>query len=186
MEDESDLTGATPRRRPKPDVLEIGGRRLKPSTLMMGHGFDPALVRRLAEAADLPDLDLRVRECGGRQAPFRGRHRQAAGRRRGPRLFALQRAQPGDIGGPAQRLGGCRGRALLLERHVGDRDAAADLRPARRRRRPFGPALRRDRDVDRPHPRPLRRQLARFPGGRDPRGDRSGDRAGQGAWAGSR
>jgi len=43
MEDESDLTGATPRRRPKPDVLEIGGRRLRPSTLMMGHGFDPAL-----------------------------------------------------------------------------------------------------------------------------------------------
>jgi len=43
MTDESDLSGATPRRRPKPDVLEIGGRRLKPSTLMMGHGFDPAL-----------------------------------------------------------------------------------------------------------------------------------------------
>ena len=43
MENESDLTGATPRRRPKPDVLEIGGRRLQPSTLMMGHGFDPAL-----------------------------------------------------------------------------------------------------------------------------------------------
>ena len=43
MADESDLTGTTPRRRPKPDVLEIGGRRLKPATLMMGHGFDPAL-----------------------------------------------------------------------------------------------------------------------------------------------
>src|SRR5690349_7169584 len=43
MNDESDLTGGTPRRRPKPDVLEIGGRRLKPATLMMGHGFDPAL-----------------------------------------------------------------------------------------------------------------------------------------------
>jgi len=43
MEDESDLTGATPRRRPKPAVLEIDGRRLKPSTLMMGHGYDPAL-----------------------------------------------------------------------------------------------------------------------------------------------
>jgi methionine-gamma-lyase len=43
MADESDLTGATPRRRPKPSVLELGGRRLKPSTLMMGHGFDPAL-----------------------------------------------------------------------------------------------------------------------------------------------
>src|SRR5688572_22260485 len=43
MEDEAELTGTTPRRRPKPDVLEIGGRKLKPSTLMMGHGFDPAL-----------------------------------------------------------------------------------------------------------------------------------------------
>lgn len=43
MADENQLTGTTPRRRPKPDVLEIGGRRLKPSTLMMGHGFDPAL-----------------------------------------------------------------------------------------------------------------------------------------------
>jgi methionine-gamma-lyase len=42
-EDESDLTGATPRRRPKPGVLEIGGRKLKPATMMMGHGFDPAL-----------------------------------------------------------------------------------------------------------------------------------------------
>ena len=38
-----ELTSTTPRRRPKPDVLEIGGRRLKPSTLMMGHGYDPAL-----------------------------------------------------------------------------------------------------------------------------------------------
>jgi len=41
--DESDLTGTTPRRRAKPDILAIGNRRLKPSTLMMGHGFDPAL-----------------------------------------------------------------------------------------------------------------------------------------------
>jgi methionine-gamma-lyase len=42
-QDESDLSGATPRRRPKKGVLEIGGRKLKPATLMMGHGFDPAL-----------------------------------------------------------------------------------------------------------------------------------------------
>jgi methionine-gamma-lyase len=33
----------TPRRRPKPDVMAIGNRRLKPATLMMGHGYDPAL-----------------------------------------------------------------------------------------------------------------------------------------------
>ena len=39
----ADLAGTTPRRRPKPDVLEISGRKLRPSTLMMGHGFDPAL-----------------------------------------------------------------------------------------------------------------------------------------------
>ncbi|MFS0737719.1 cystathionine gamma-synthase family protein [Sphingomonas sp. 1P06PA] len=43
QETEADLTSATPRRRPKPEVMEIGGRKLSPSTLMMGHGFDPAL-----------------------------------------------------------------------------------------------------------------------------------------------
>ena len=43
MDDEADLTGATARRRPKADVLEIGGRKLNPATLMMGHGYDPAL-----------------------------------------------------------------------------------------------------------------------------------------------
>jgi methionine-gamma-lyase len=43
MEDEADITSATPRRRPKPDVLAINNKRLKPATLMMGHGFDPAL-----------------------------------------------------------------------------------------------------------------------------------------------
>src|ERR1041384_5748621 len=43
MTDESDLSGATPRRRPKPEVMEIGGRRLSPATLMMGHGYDPTL-----------------------------------------------------------------------------------------------------------------------------------------------
>ena len=42
-ENEAELTGAAPRRRPKPDILEIDGRRLKPSTLMMGHGYDPML-----------------------------------------------------------------------------------------------------------------------------------------------
>src|SRR6201989_2841033 len=43
MADESDLTGGTPRRRPKQGALEIGGKKLKPSTLMMGHGYDPML-----------------------------------------------------------------------------------------------------------------------------------------------
>jgi methionine-gamma-lyase len=42
MEQEPDGPDA-PRRRPRPDVVAIGNRRLKPSTLMMGHGYDPAL-----------------------------------------------------------------------------------------------------------------------------------------------
>lgn len=42
-ETEAELTGATPRRKPKPDIDTIGGRKLKPATLMMGHGYDPML-----------------------------------------------------------------------------------------------------------------------------------------------
>ncbi len=42
-ETEADLTGATPRRRPRAQPLEVGGRRLSPETLMMGHGYDPML-----------------------------------------------------------------------------------------------------------------------------------------------
>src|SRR6201991_4478837 len=42
-ETEAELTGAAPRRRPKPPVDKVGGRRLKPATLMMGHGYDPML-----------------------------------------------------------------------------------------------------------------------------------------------
>ncbi len=53
--DNSDLTGTTPRRKPKQDVTEIGGRELSPATLMMGYGFDPMLSGGLAEAADFPD-----------------------------------------------------------------------------------------------------------------------------------
>jgi methionine-gamma-lyase len=40
---EADLTAVETRVSPKPEVDQIGGRKLKPSTLMMGHGFDPAL-----------------------------------------------------------------------------------------------------------------------------------------------
>ena len=40
---EADLTGTTPRKNPKPPVEDIGGRALKPATLMMGHGYDPML-----------------------------------------------------------------------------------------------------------------------------------------------
>ncbi|AKH44095.1 methionine-gamma-lyase [Altererythrobacter atlanticus] len=46
MSDPKDLPPidpTTPRRKPKPEVTKIGGRKLKPSTLMMGFGYDPVL-----------------------------------------------------------------------------------------------------------------------------------------------
>lgn len=42
-ETEAELTDAAPRRRPKANVDTVGGRKLKPSTMMMGHGYDPVL-----------------------------------------------------------------------------------------------------------------------------------------------
>ena len=42
-EDEAQLSGATSPRKPKPSPRTIGNHKLSPSTLMMGHGFDPAL-----------------------------------------------------------------------------------------------------------------------------------------------
>jgi methionine-gamma-lyase len=43
-ETEAELTAVpTPRRKPKPAADSIDGRKLKPATLMMGHGYDPAL-----------------------------------------------------------------------------------------------------------------------------------------------
>src|SRR5690349_5263464 len=42
-ENEAELTGVTPRRRPKREIIEVGGRRLQPSTMMMGYGYDPTL-----------------------------------------------------------------------------------------------------------------------------------------------
>jgi methionine-gamma-lyase len=42
-ETEADMSGVEVRVSPKAHVEEIGGRKLKPSTLMMGHGYDPML-----------------------------------------------------------------------------------------------------------------------------------------------
>ena len=40
---ESATNTPTPRRKPKPERTQINGRPLKPSTMMMGHGYDPDL-----------------------------------------------------------------------------------------------------------------------------------------------
>jgi len=34
---------SAPRRKPKPSAEKLAGRKLKPATLMMGHGYDPQL-----------------------------------------------------------------------------------------------------------------------------------------------
>ncbi|TCD06268.1 cystathionine gamma-synthase family protein [Erythrobacteraceae bacterium CFH 75059] len=44
MPDALDSSGnPLPRRKPKPEVTSLNGRRLKPATLMMGYGYDPVL-----------------------------------------------------------------------------------------------------------------------------------------------
>jgi methionine-gamma-lyase len=43
QETEADLTGGEPQPQPNAGPKSINGRKLKPSTLMMGHGFDPML-----------------------------------------------------------------------------------------------------------------------------------------------
>ncbi len=114
MEDESDLTGATPRRRPKPDVLEIGGRRLKPSTLMMGHGFDPAL----SEGSLKPPIFLTSTFVFENAAAGKRHFEGVTGKRPG----GAEGLVYSRFNGPNQeiledrleRLGGCRGRAHLL------------------------------------------------------------------------
>ena len=167
MEDESDLTGATPRRRPKRDVLEIGGRKLKPSTLMMGHGYDPAL----SEGSLKPPIFLTSTFVFENAAAGKRHFEGVTGKRPG----GAEGLVYSRFNGPNQeiledRLGvweDAEDALAFSSRHVGDRHPAAGLRPARRRDRPFRPALCRDRDADRPDPRPLRRDLARFPGRRD-------------------
>ncbi len=72
MADESEITGVTPRRRPKPDVLEIGGRRLKPSTLMMGHGFDPALSEGSLKAPIFLTSTFVFENAAAGKRPFEG------------------------------------------------------------------------------------------------------------------
>ncbi|WP_404336242.1 cystathionine gamma-synthase family protein [Sphingomonas sp. MMS12-HWE2-04] len=42
-ETEAELTGVPPRKRPKPAIDTVGTRKLKPATMMMGHGYDPML-----------------------------------------------------------------------------------------------------------------------------------------------
>ncbi|WP_413060700.1 cystathionine gamma-synthase family protein [Sphingomonas carotinifaciens] len=43
MPDESDLTGTPQPNAPKAEPRTLGGRKLKPATMMMGHGYDPTL-----------------------------------------------------------------------------------------------------------------------------------------------
>ncbi len=64
------------RRKPRREATTIGGRPLKPSTLMMGHGYDPVL----SEGALKPPIFLTTTfvfesaEAG--QAPLRRHHRR--------------------------------------------------------------------------------------------------------------
>ena len=163
-------------RRPQADADDDRQSQAQSGDADDGLWLRPGAFGRLAEGADLPHLDLRVRESGGREAFLRRDHRQAPGRRHrgGPRLFAVQRAQPGNPRGPVADMGGCRGCADLLQRHDGDRHSSPVSRQAWRRRDPLRPALRGERDDHRQDFRAVRDQICRFPGGRFARGTRRG------------
>ena len=70
---------------------KVGNRVLQPETQMMGYGFDPALVRRLAQAADFPHLHVRVPQCAGRQGFLRLHLGPPRSRRRArPRAWSIR------------------------------------------------------------------------------------------------
>ena len=56
---------------PRPSKTHIGNHVLKPETLMLGYGYDPALVGGRGQAAGLPHLDLRVPLGRGRSRLLR-------------------------------------------------------------------------------------------------------------------
>jgi methionine-gamma-lyase len=128
----------TPRRKPKREVTTIGGRTLKPSTLMMGYGYDPVL----SEGALKPPIFLtstfvfESAEAGKRH--FEGITGQRAG---GAEGLVYSR-----FNGPNQEIledrlasGTGRGRAGVLERHDRDLHPADGVLRGRRRDRPLGP-----------------------------------------------
>ena len=132
---------------------------------MLGYGFDP----ELSEGSLKPPIFLTSTFVFENAAAGKRFFEGVTGKRPGGAEGLIY----SRFNGPNQeiledrlaRVGRRRRRARLLERHVGDRDSAADLRPARRLRRPFGPALCRDRDPDRQDPRPVRRHWVDFPSG---------------------
>ena len=67
---------------PRYKKRHIGEHRLRPESLMMSYGYDPALSRGRAQVPDLPDLHLRVRECRGGKGLLRDRLRAARARAR--------------------------------------------------------------------------------------------------------
>ena len=92
-------------------------------------------VRRLAQAADLPHLHLRLPQCAGRQGFLRlhlGPAPAAAGQGRGPGVFALQQSESRSARRPAGAVGGRRGRGGVLQRHVGHLHHAVGLSQAQR------------------------------------------------------
>ncbi len=138
MPDEAQITGVggnLPANTPQ----TIGDRKLKPSTMMMGHGFDPAL----SEGALKPPIFLTSTfvfpNAAAGKRHFEGVTGKRPGRRRRPRLFALQRAEPEILEDRLAIWDEAEDALLPFRRHVGDRDAVPRDDQAGRHDRPFGP-----------------------------------------------
>ena len=117
---------------PRPSKTRIGNHVLKPETLMLGYGYDPAL----SEGAVKPPVFLtstfvfRIGRGRPRLLRLHVGPQAAAGRQhRRARLFALQPSQQRDRRGPAR---GLRGRGVLQRvrlRHGGDHHDDSRLSP---------------------------------------------------------
>ena len=122
-----------------------------------GPGLLPQPVGGCPQAADLPDLDLRLRDRPAGQGllrPHRGPPRAAGGREAGPGLLALQQPQFRDPRGSAGGLGPGRALGRVRQRHGCDRHRHAGVPAAGRHDPAQPPALWRHRDPD---PKPAHR-----------------------------
>ncbi len=160
---------ATPasRRKPKADIETIGGRKLKPSTLMMGHGYDPTL----SEGSLKPPIFLTSTFAFESAAAGKKFFEHITGKREGPADGLVY----SRFNGPNQEIledrlavwdeaddslvfsSGMSAIATMLLALVGQNDVIVHS----------GPLICRDRNADRAHPVALWRVVPRLPGGRD-------------------
>jgi methionine-gamma-lyase len=104
-ETEAELTGATPRRRPKPSAEKIAGRKLKPATMMMGHGYDPMLSEGSLKPPIFLTSTFVFPNAAAGKRHFEGVTGKRPGGADGLVYSRFNGPEPGDPRGPPRDLG---------------------------------------------------------------------------------